>query len=342
MATNYDLVILQNYHADRAPNIKSLNPNVRVLFYHFAHGTWNWQENWGEINAHESWFMHDPSGQRTRSADPNDGGIYLMDIRNPEFRAYQIQYIMKFVDTYGFDGLLWDGPPGALTGLAELDPGPDPSAAATWHQDALTFLHEMKQALGSKLLITNSTMTFDSGIPGADDSDFLAYVDGTVMEGFVHAPWEPYTDVPDSTWGWAQKIAKRNLSAGKYLFAVSGINLNGAPNDQVYRWQIFTLASFLLQADGAQAYYTWEPWSTDEQDPIFPEMNLDLDPARARLLDRRRMAAEFHWGMVVVNASDSAQTVSFPAGLHALDFSIATDITPDVLLEPWTAVILQW
>jgi hypothetical protein len=342
IATNYHLVTLQYAHANKAPQIKSVNPNVKVLLYTLAHGTWTWQENWGEIDAHESWFMHDPSGQRTHDKDPN-GAFYLMDIRNPEFRAYQIQYLMNYINTYGFDGLAWDDLPGAITGVYDLDPGPDPAAAATWHQDALTFLQEMRQALGPKLLITNSTPTYDSGVPGVDDTDFLAYVDGTAIEGFGHAPWEPYTDVPDQTWDWTQKMAQRNLSADKYAFVLSGIILDGAPTDQVKRWQIFTLASFLLQSDGALAYYQWGPWGATEPNPIFPEMNLDLGAplGPADSIDGVWLR-DFAGGMVVVNASNIPLTVNLPPGLHTLDFSIVTDIIPDVPVAPWTAVILVY
>jgi hypothetical protein len=339
MAANYDLVTLHSGHADRARHIKRLNPKVRLLFYRLAHGTWDWQENWDEINPHESWFMHDPSGRRTRNADPDDA-FYLMDIRNPEFRTYQIRYVMKFVNTYGFDGLAWDGPPGALTGVYDFSPGPDRSAAATWHRNILTFLREMKQALGSKLLITNSTPTHDPGVPGAEDSDFLAYVDGTSIEGFAHTPWDRYTDVPDGTWDWTQRMAQRNLSAGKYLFALYGVNLEGAPIDQVKRWQIFTLASFLLHADGARAYYQWGPWGLppNQQDPIFPEMNLDLGtPLGPAYSSNGVWQRDFTRGKVLVNASESRQRMQ----LHLKFRSLTNTAVTELMLGPWTATILR-
>jgi hypothetical protein len=335
MASRYDLITLQNWAAQRAPNIKRLNPKARILFYRFAHGTWDWQENWDEINAHESWFMHAPLGQRTRHADPNDA-FYLMDIRNPEFRAYQIRYIMKFVNTYGFDGVFWDGPPGTIMGEA-FSPMSNPSAVATWHRDILIFLWEMKQALGSKLLVTNSTPIHDSGVPGADDSDFLAYVDGTMMEGFGHAPWEPATSTPDDTWFWQQKMAKRNISAGKILDVISGLQLEGTSPDQVHRWQIFTLASFLLRTDGVRGYYQWGPWGTDEQAPIFPEMNVNLGaPLREASSNGAVYQRDFARGKVVVNASDRLHAIELGSPFRLPNGPTVSRIT----LKPWTAAIL--
>jgi len=344
MAANYDVVTLQNWHADMAQSIKALNPRVKVFFYRAAHQTWDWQENWGEINAHESWFLHSSAGQRVRNSDPNDP-YYVMDLGNAEFRAYQIGYIMKFINTYGFDGLMWDGPPSVLEGWLNLSPGPTSQAAAAWHQYVLTMLHETKQALGSRLLITNSTPIYDviaNGIPGADDSDYLAYVDGTALEGFGHAPWEPYTTTPGAaTWAWQQRMAERNLSAGKNLYVAGGVDYQGALTAQVNHWQIFTLASYLLKADGAHAYYEWA--APGQQNPIFPEMTVSLGtPLGPAYLSNGIWQRDFTGGKILVNASDSSlQTTSLPAGLHTLDASIVvTDTTTLVKLDPWTAVLL--
>jgi hypothetical protein len=328
IASQYDMVVLQNWTAPNAPDIKALNPKIKILFYRAAHLTWTWQENYGEINAHESWFLHDPATGR-RAQSRSDGGYFLMDISNPDFRAYQIQYVMGWINRYGFDGMFWDGPPGAITRWISLDPPPDASIVSHWHQDVLTFLREMKQALGSKLLITNSTPIYDSGVAGVDDSDYLTYVDGTMLEGFAHAPWDAYTTKPGGAWNWQQRMGQRNMDAGKYLNVISGLQLQGAPADQVKRWQTFTLASYLLVADGQRAYYTWGPYGTDEQSPIFPEMNVPLGTPRGAAYQRDGVwQRDFAKGKVVVNPSDNSQSVTLPAGLHTLDMSVATQTTP--------------
>src|SRR5262249_4426472 len=175
MATLYDYVIVHAEDSGTALQIKNLNPNMTVLLYQAPHYAETWQGDWSTLNAHESWFMHDPSGRRVQ----NDSKQYLMDIRSPEFRAYRIEQIMNLVNANGFDGLFWDGPPGAIASNLRLNPGPDPAAVSTWHQDVLTFLKEMKQALGTKWLITKSTPSYDTGIPDMDDTDYLPYVDGT-------------------------------------------------------------------------------------------------------------------------------------------------------------------
>jgi hypothetical protein len=340
MASLYDYIVFQNWVADQVPVIKSQNSNAKVLFYRYAHGTWDWQENWGEINQHESWFMHDPSGRRTRNADPNDA-YYLMDIRNSEFRAYQIQYIMNFVNTYGFDGMFWDGPPGAVRNWLSLNPGPDPSAADTWHQNVLTFLSELKRALGSKLLITNSTTTYDTGVPGTDDSDYLQYVDGTMIEGFAHAPWDSAAATPDSTWDWQQRMAQRNLSAGKILQVLSGVQLQGASSTDVHRWQVFTLGAYLLWADGMHATYEWGPWGTSQQGIIFPEMTLSLGaPLGAAYSNGGVSQRDFTAGKILVNASGSPSTLTLPQGFSSIDGLVNTQVNPQVTVGPWSALIL--
>jgi len=132
MASLYDYVTLTTGNAVFARQIKSANPNVKVLVYRTPHLIHTWEETWGTVNSHESWFMHDRSGRRAA----NDPENFVMDIRNPEFRAYEIRYIANLLNTYGFDGIFWDGPPGTLA-LLTLNPGPDPAAAQTWHQDIL-------------------------------------------------------------------------------------------------------------------------------------------------------------------------------------------------------------
>jgi hypothetical protein len=318
-AARYDLVILQSWAAARARTIKHLNPRVKVLFYRAAQVAWDWQEDWGTINAHESWFLHDAAGHRVRNAKGNDPS-YLMDIGNPEFRAYQVRYVMRYIKAYGFDGMFWDGPPGAVLGWLSLQPAPAPASVAHWHQDALEFLKEMKQALGSKLLITNSTPTYDPHTPGVDDTDFLAYADGTMIEGFAHAPWEPDTYEPDpQRWVWQQRMAQRNLSRGKYLLVLSGVDGigHGATARQISRWQDFSYASYLLDADGARAYYQWMYVNFDN---FFPDMMAPIGmPLGQAYRHDGLYQRDFTRGTVLVNPTGNTATATLSAAYHFLN-----------------------
>lgn len=310
MASNYDMVIFQNWPIDENPervrNLKKLNSHLKVLFYRNVQGTWRWQENFKEIDAHESWFLHDASGKRVEDRGNGDGDhYYVMDLSNPEFRAYQIAYIMKYIERAGFDGLFSDGPPGELSPIRPTPPPPQ-ETYRRWRSDFVTpWIREMKHALGSKLLITNSTnYNFDN--PDADDADYFpAGVDGTMIEGFVHAPWQSDAQVPGGLWEWQMKRYKRNADAGKYTLLLSGMIETGTTQEQIKRWQTLTFASYLLYAKGDGAYYNWQGQETLP----FAEQNVDLGAPRkaADVVDgvwKRR----FEKGDVYVNPNPDDRT----------------------------------
>lgn len=326
MASNYDLVILQNWPVDENPervrDLKKLNPRLKVLFYRNGHGTWPWQENYKEIDAHESWFLHGASGARLEDRGNSDGDYYyVMDLSNPEYRAYQINYIMGYVSRAGFDGLFADGPP---ADLALVNPAPKPPRAVfdRWHRDyVLPWVREMKQALGDKIFITNSTVNYNTRLPFADDADyFSAGADGTMIEGFGHAPWQKENQVPGGAWAWQMEKYKRNIEAGKYTLVLSGILTNGLTEVQVKRWETFTLASYLMYASGEGEYYNWR-----SQDTLpSPEQNLELgaplgDPDILGGVWKR----DFENGRVYVNPNSDAR------------------FWDDLTLAPWTGSIIQ-
>jgi len=204
----------------------------------------------------------------------------------------------------------------------------------------LNYLKELREALGSKWIITNSTQTFDTGLPGADDADYLQYVDGTEIEGFGHAPWYGATVTP-SDWGWQQRMVQRNIAAGKIMHALGGVDLQQASPAQVHQWQLFTYGSALLWADGVHVYYQWAPWGTSAAGIIFPEMTVPIGtPLRAAYSSGGVTQRDFSGGKVVVNPTDGSATVNLPAGLHTLDGLVNTQADQPVRVGPWSALIL--
>ncbi len=340
--TRFDLVIFQNWPVDRDPErvrrLKRPRPDLKVLFYRLPHGTWDWQENWQEINRQEAWFVHTDwpgtSGRRVRNADPNDA-FYLMDFTNPDFRRYQINYILTYINRYGFDGWFGDGPPSTIR-YQSFNPAPPQAYRDAWNSFVRQFLQEMRQALGPKLAITNSTpKVFDYINPGNpdpnwDDSAFLQYVDGTMIEGFAHAGWEPPTAIQGFVqWNWQQTKFKRNLEAGKYILVISGTA--GTNQQQIERWRLFSFASYLLQADGTRAYYAWMGWLT------FPEQRLPIGtPLRDAYVSNSVYQRDFTGGKVLVNPSDNTRTITLPQRYRTLKGQAVTQVT----LPPWTGTIL--
>ncbi len=340
MTSRYDLIILQssavdpagydpngNYIGDpqRIQKMKALNANIKVLLYVFP------QISWGiDPGVQEDWILHGSDGRRILNpGDPNKQ--YLMNINNPAYRQFIIRSIMDTVNRYGFDGVYNDGIwPTVNLGQDYVGwtPKPPQDAINNWHAWSLQLLRELKQALGSKLLITNSTPLNDDGNPQDRDDDFLAVVDGTMIEGYLHAPWDPPTQVNGADW-WAfqQAMIKRNSDAGKYFIGISSTN-DPYTADQVRRWQLFTFGSYLLRADGGRTYYQWSWWD------YFPELDAPIGtPLGDAYTSGGVWQRDFTNGKVVVNTSAATLTISLPEPYQSLQGSAT------LTLAPSTAVI---
>ncbi len=335
LAAQYDLVIFQAYLPDqsspaRIRAMKAQNPNLKVLLYYLSYAAWNWQLDWPFIKQHEDWFVHDTRGRRVTAAVYGPDGWYLMDIGNPEWRSYTAQKIVGIVNSYGFDGLLDD----ALLPSLRYDwpgwSGPLPQAVMdNWYANVLVLLREIKQALGSKLYITNSTIAI---IPASepDDTGYLDYIDGTWSEGFAHYAWSAANDVPtEAEWNAIMRKYQRNLDRGKIAYVMGGTR--SGPTEATQRWQIFTFASYLLKADGVLAYYGWNYRG------YFPEMDTDIGmPIANASYSNGVYQRDFTRGKVLVNPSDNPRTVDLRGLFRTLDGTTVTQLT----LQPWTATIL--
>ncbi len=322
---------------DRVARLKALNPSITVLYYRLAWATWSWEENWSTINAHEDWFLRDIQGRRVRNANPRDAW-YIMDLSNPEYRAYIINYIATVVETRRFDGVFIDGPVPSLRRLGLVSRPPETVLAAWQSSYVLPFLRQLKQALGNKPLATNSTPSFRGSAPDADDTDFLDHVDGTMIEGFAHAPWNSVDIVPDGAWAWQQAMTQRNLDRGKRVYVLSGAR-GGTPVEQ-HRWQVFSYASFLLRTDGRNGWFLWRRpgHAFTAAAHWFPELDLDLGPPAQPTADSSGVwQRDFLNGKVLVNASGNTRTIDLQWQFRLPDGRAANRLT----LAPWTAAIVS-
>jgi hypothetical protein len=102
--------------------LRALNPNFIVLHYRLA--MWQsaprvnyivdgnrWSNDFPRVDPHESWFWHNPAGQRVAS---NQDGKLLMNIADPGFRAYWRESIASQVAAGDYDGVFLDSASPAL------------------------------------------------------------------------------------------------------------------------------------------------------------------------------------------------------------------------------------
>lgn len=344
MATRYDLVILQDNAVtpggwdpvadtdvgdpQRIQKLKAVKPNIKVLLYVFPQISWGWEDGF-----REEWVVRGADGQPVLNPDdPNEQ--LLMNINNAEYRRFIIRRIVDTVNRYGFDGVYNDGIwPTVNLGQDYVGwtPRPPRGVIDNWHAWSLQLLRELKRALGSKLLITNSTPVYDDGDPKNLDDDFLAVVDGTVLEGYLHAPWDPPTTDNRDWWTWQQSMVKRNSDAGKYFIGISGTDDPVTPA-QARRWQLFTFSSYLLRADGKRTYYQWQWWG------YFPEIDAPIGtPLGDAYSSGGVWQRDFANGKVLVNVSATTRTIDLPRPMLSVDGGVRIS---RVTLGPSTAAIL--
>lgn len=245
---------------------RNVQPGIRVLTYDAPDVIWTWQNDYGIINAHEQWFRHDAQGNRVKGSDVES---WLPDLDNASYRAWCVKRVLDVVNTYQLDGFMWDGPNPDDTG-----PGP------------LAMLDELAAALGTRLIITNSTPSYDYG---GNDDRYLARNAGTVLE--IGSPATPN----DGVFAWFQKMIHRNLAAGKYfVFSVDP----KAPAALLYQY-----ACYLLFADGKLALFDNQPLTA------LPGPTLGKPTGAAVESPARVWQRQFDGGKVVVDLNQTAASV---------------------------------
>lgn len=304
----FDMVEYHPYYPeDRAtfPQIarmKARKPSIMALMYYHIQGTWDWQNDWLTVSAREPWFVHAANGRRILAGE--GAGWWMNDMGQRDFIDYQNNRVLGLIQTYGFDGLVEDGP---FTMLSN-DPANWPRYSETipdavlwqWPTWAVNQVAATRQALGSRFFITNTTPWVYDPRSNWLDTALLPYVDQTSMEGFAHPYWSSGTDyIGEATWNWQQTQIQRNLDNGKSMWLVSGASR--ATATQKNQWKAFTFASYLLKANG-RSIYTWYELGSE----WFPELGINfgmpLGPADQVDGVWRR---NFERGRVFVNPADT-------------------------------------
>ncbi len=225
--TGIDWVITE-WYAPGLAQAKAEYPDCTFLMYRplcGIHGEGSYGSGWGyddypDILAnHPDWFAYDEiAGTRVM----HKHGWYLMDLTRKGFRDHLAGYIMAKLATYPeFSGVFLDCAFDALNPVLYVREG-------TKDQANISDYAQMFPA-ASRLTIQGINC-FKICLPEAH----VAYCDGTMIEGFVHAAWNPDSLIcgPDR---WAQDVGrlKAMVAAGKIVLLQPGGP--GGPNDEVHR-----------------------------------------------------------------------------------------------------------
>jgi uncharacterized repeat protein (TIGR01451 family) len=208
----------------------------------------------------EDYFLHDATtGSRLYYSKY---GCYHMDVSSPKFRNDWAQEALKWVSTYfnsstsgldpagpHYDGIFADDVwidiayaqnTSRMLLVKDDSYGSIPQAKVdSFHNDMLTHVTNMKQMLGSYILIENS---------GGDVAqDYVDAADGAMHEQWMHAAWWGSSTDPSES-NWLNNISSMQIVSGKgkYYLAQDNLSDSGLPagrDEQVFK---FGFASYLL------------------------------------------------------------------------------------------------
>ncbi|MGE3958086.1 MAG: putative glycoside hydrolase [Vicinamibacterales bacterium] len=360
-ATHY--VGTQKLGLDQSRLLRRINAGFLVLHYKLAmwqsargvpyivDGT-RWGNDFGEVNQHESWFWHNPSGQRVAS---NQDRKLLMNVADPGYRAYLKDTLVRQVEAGEYDGVFFDSASPSLLQWEARNP-PDPrlfgrgvrenrfpelgnrSWIDAW-QEWIIDLDTHLSRRGIQLIPNVGALTTTW-----DNTDYSLSA-GAFLEQFSEPGYDP-----------ADWVAATNQTLG--LVGKDRIvilqNYLGTPAEVAKRK--YLLANYLL-VKGRRTYLAYFANNTLSW---FPEWTLDLGAARSTA----RTVADLQWqgvyrrefanGLAIVNPTGRAARVTLDGTYHRVDptgggpvgrdgrpqGSVTTTAVTSLELAPKTAEIL--
>ena len=204
------------------------------------------------IHPNESWFLHNSKGERLVYDYFGTGHWnYFMNPADPGWQAFSYSRLRYARDTWEYDGVWLDNLDFDLNRLVKELPNSDGTVREyadddAWRAGMQEWLAGLRGAVGTWPIWANLTGNRDS----ADAWDAYApYLDGAMEESFAVRWIEDW--LTPAAWDVQQERAARWLGAGKGLVMVGQ-----GPQDDAERLR-FTLASYLLVAEGDQAFYRY-------------------------------------------------------------------------------------
>ncbi len=307
--------------------IRKVNPAFLVLHYHLA--MWQaapnvsfivdgnrWANDFPTVNAHESWFWHNPQGQRVTS---KQDGKFLMNISDPGFRTYWRDSLIAQVRRGDYDGIFLDSASPALLQWEARAPA-DPRLLgkgvrentfpelggknwiAAW-QEWIADLNRALAGQGIPLIPNVGALTTNW-----DNSDY-SLTEGVFCEGFL----DPTFAKDD----WDAAIDQTLSLVARNKIVILQNYLRSANNLSKRR---YLLANYLL-VKGTRTYLAYFASGLD----WYPEWELDFGPAQKNaarasdLLWNGVYRRDFAKGVVLVNPGTTPVRIALEQPLKRVE-----------------------
>jgi hypothetical protein len=318
-------VILQAWETQRLHELKAANPNVKALVYKQlafgGPGVGTDATSGSGVSASEapeSWFLKNTSGKKFTSEGYE--WLWAMDIGSAAYQQRWYENVIGEIEAQGWDGVFLDDANASIK--YAYDPSkvakyPNDAAYAAAMESALAYIGPKIQARG-KLAIANFAQWVEAP---QTYNKWLGYLSGGLDEMFVkwgRGAGEGYRP----TYQWEEQVAEAEYAASKGKIFI-GFTQGAAGETQAAR---YGYASVLLGGNDSASYaftpnYSEETWLPEYEYEIGAATGPQTEDANG--VHRRAFAD----GLVLVNPTGSAQTVSFGGTYSGSGLENATGAT---------------
>ncbi len=347
--SEFDLIVIpveaQVYNQDFFGEIRELNEDIIILPYI---ATVSWNDLYWSDSLHQSmyrqlehdWWLTDGSGDQV-SVWPGTRALNL----NGGWGEFLPHWVMSEVLSSGYwDGIFYDEVQDSISWVGDTDVDEDGSddsrseADRLWEQAYEELFANTRELIGSDyIMITN----------GSSNPDFAPYVNGRMFETF------PSSD--DSTTDWknaTEEYLDLEEQVGYPSVQVINVNTENTGESDDYQKVRYGITTTLL-GNGYFAFdYGTEDhaqlWTYDEYDVHLGAPKTDLQNTsnpQATTVSPDIWQRDFENGKVVVNATDSKQTVQLDGEyekIHGTQDVAVNDgsIVYEITLESKDGIIL--
>lgn len=222
--------------------------------------------DWATVNAEETWFAHTETGDRLYNPT---WGTYLMNMQSPGW----IEHVSELANngiagSSGYAGVFmddcWDTVHSGQNGTMS------DALCISFHEDVEAALATIKAALpAGKKIICNTEESW----MGDSSDDYATATDGIMIEGFYHAPWDPYWyNSKYGLLGAQQDAVTRLVAVNKTVVCSSGCYGidNGIKESSIQAFEAVaddTYASLAWNSGSDQLSNAYFDWTGEPTEP---------------------------------------------------------------------------
>jgi hypothetical protein len=328
-AQRFDYIAAHKNSYRSVSAMRAANPRLKLLTY--VNGAYA-QKN--EANAYpDSWYIRTKGGDKVRS---RGYGNYLMDVSNPGWIndvadrckrvIVQMDHNGCFIDMMGTASIM-----SSYTTGTPINPRTrSPYTAKTW----LSLTSALSQKVHS--LVGRSAPVFLNGLGSgpryykgdAPSSQLLNGIDGALAESWLHGGEQALSWFPSEA-DWKQNVNMlRDVSARGKVAMVTVKTWGRGTEAQKEAWHKYSLASYLMAADGTAQYSFLRDAKGDPTaiDPLVSGLRIGV-PSAAYAKAGNVYRRPYSNGVVYVNPTSKSQRVALGRAYRTTGGAVVTSLT---------------